>query len=146
MSETMRLIHDIVDLSNEGSTFYQEAAKTVNDKELSGAFARMAKAKAELVENLNSEIRPWTHHRATPEALETPSETYAEALDGFDAAKAGTLAAIERSERIVQQSLKRIVSDRDNTCVLRIHVKQHIDATEEFANHLRKYVRDLPSS
>jgi hypothetical protein len=144
MSETTRLIHDIVDLSLEGTAFYEEAAKAVDDEVLCDAFSQMAKAKAELVDHLNAEIRPWKTQRPTPEALEAPSETYAEGLGHFDDMKAGTLTAIEQSERIVQQSLKRIVSDRDNTCVLRIHVKQHIDETEEFANRLRRYVRNLP--
>ncbi len=112
-------------------------------QELSSVFSQMAKAKSELVDHLSDGIRPWKNQRRTPEALEVPSDTYAEGLGGFDAAKAGTLTAIEQSERVVQQSLKRIVSDRDNTCVLRVHVKQHIDATEEFANRLRRYVRAL---
>lgn len=145
MSETTRLIHDIVDLSLEGTAFYEEAARSVEDAVLCDAFSQMAKAKAEFAEHLNAEIRPWKNHGPTPEALETPSGTYAEGLDRFDAMKAGTLTAIEQSERIVQQSLKRIVSDRDNTCVLRVHVKQHIDETEEFANRLRRYVRGLPA-
>ncbi|MEO8743511.1 MAG: hypothetical protein ABI365_10010, partial [Lysobacteraceae bacterium] len=58
---------------------------------------------------------------------------------------ASTLTALEQSERAVHDSLMLIVADRDNTCVLRVHVRNHMKQNEEFTTRLRRCVRDMPA-
>ena len=146
MSETTHLIHEIVDISLEGTSFYEEAARSVDDEELCDVFSQMARAKAELADHLSAEIRPRKTRARLSDGLDGLSETYADSLERLDHVNASTLTALEQSERVVHESLVRIVSDRDNTCVLRVHVRNHIRQNEEFTTRLRRCVRDLPTN
>lgn len=145
MSETTNLIHEIVDASLEGTSFYEEAAKSVGNGKLCDVFSQMAKAKAEFADNLSTQIKPRKHRSKLPGGLENLSETYADTLERSGHFSASTLTALEQSERAVHDSLMLIVADRDNTCVLRVHVRNHMKQNEEFTTRLRRCVRDMPA-
>jgi len=143
MSDTTHLIHDIVDASLEGAAFYQEAAGSVDDKRLSSVFSEIAKAKADLADNLSAELRakPKRHH---PDGeLEHLSDTYGDSRGVMAKANDHSLSALEQSERLVQKSLQRVVMDRDNSFVLRVLAKTYAKKAEDFSARLRQRMREL---
>ena len=144
MSETSLLIQDIVDMSREGTAFYEEAAKSVEDKNLGKVFAQLAKAKSELADNLSSELKPRKGSRATGNGLDSLSETYAGARGQMKKVSASCLTALEHSESLLQQTLNRIVFDRQSQFVLRVHAKKYVGLTEEFKSRMRQSLRKLP--
>ena len=145
MSDTTDLIHEIVGASLEGTAFYEEAARSVDDEELCDVFSRMAKAKAEFADTLSTQIKPRKSSARSSGGLGNIRGTYADTLEHLVHPNASTLTALEHSERVVHDSLMRIVSDRDNTCVLRVHARNHMKQSEEFASRLRRCVRDMPA-
>src|SRR5687768_12991114 len=58
MTETTNSLSDLIEISEDGTAFYEEAAQKVKDKKLSALFARLAKAKSDLAQELSGEVKP----------------------------------------------------------------------------------------
>ena len=58
MTDTTSSISDLIEISEDGTAFYEEAAQKVKDKKVSTLFARLAKAKSELAAELSAEVKP----------------------------------------------------------------------------------------
>ena len=56
MSESLNILPELIEASRDGMDFYAEAADTVRDTELSKLFRRMARAKADLAQELSNEV------------------------------------------------------------------------------------------
>ena len=57
MTDTTNNLSDLIEISEDGTAFYEEAAQKVKDKKLSTLFTRLAKAKSELAQELSGEIK-----------------------------------------------------------------------------------------
>lgn len=142
MSETTALIHDLVDASIEGAAFYEEASVTIGDRKLREAFSEMSKAKSSLAQNLSAELGARPKRHSPDDALAQLGAAYDESRGGLAKASGASLTTIEQTERVVQKALERVVLDRDNNYVVRVHAKLYAKRAEDFASLLRRRMRE----
>ena len=57
MTDTTNNLSDLIEISEDGTAFYEEAAQKVKDKKLSSLFAKLAKVKSDLVTELSGEVK-----------------------------------------------------------------------------------------
>ncbi|HMB56191.1 MAG TPA: DUF2383 domain-containing protein [Arenimonas sp.] len=143
MSETTLLIQDIVEVSHEGAEFYEEAAKAVTDKTLSGVFSKLAKAKQDLIENLSTGVKAKKSKTHVMADIGQFSSAYADARGKFKSVSPACITALEKSESSLQHSLNQVVFDRSNDFIVRVYAKQYIGATEVLKSQLRNSVRKM---
>jgi len=144
MSETAHFLHDLIKISRNGTEFYEEAAKSVNDKKLSRVFTDMAKAKTALADNLAGELKP--EHKKPAKSIDLVDEvnqTYVGIRGGFKAVNSANITALEQTESQIQVSLQKVVMDRDNSFVIRVLAKQYVHAAENLKAELRSSKRSL---
>lgn len=144
MSETACFLHDLIQISRDGTEFYEEAARTVSDKKLSRVFTDMAKAKTTLADNLLVELKPGTKPGAKAiDLVGDVVQTYAGIGRGFKAVNSAHITAMEQSETQIQGSLQKVVMDRDNSFVIRVLAKQYVHTAENLKAELRSRKRSL---
>jgi len=144
MSETAHFLHDLIQISRNGTEFYEEAARTVPDKKLSRVFTDMAKAKTALADNLAGELKP--EHKQPAKSMDLVGEvnqTYVGMRGGFKAVNSANITALELTESQIQTSLQKVVMDRDNSFVIRVLAKQYVHAAENLKAELRSSKRSL---
>ena len=144
MSETACFLHDLIQISRDGTEFYEEAARSVSDKKLSRVFIDMAKAKTELADNLSSEIKPRGKGTVRPmDLVGEVGQTYAGIGRGPKSVNSANITALEQSETHIQGSLQKVVMDRDNSFVIRVLAKQYVHKAEALKAELRSRKRSL---
>ena len=143
MSETACFLHDLIQISRDGTEFYEEAARSVTDKKLSRVFTDMAKAKSQLAENLAGEIKPRGKAGKPIDLVDEVGQTYAGIGRGPKAVNSAHITALEQSETHIQGSLQKVVMDRDNSFVIRVLAKQYVHKAEALKAELRSRKRSL---
>ena len=144
MSETACFLHDLIQISRDGTEFYEEAARSVTDKKLSRVFIDMAKAKTELADNLSSEIKPRGKGTVRPmDLVGEVGQTYAGIGRAPKSVNSANITALEQSETHIQGSLQKVVMDRDNSFVIRVLAKQYVHKAEALKAELRSRKRSL---
>jgi len=144
MSETAHFLHDLIQISRNGTEFYEEAAKSVADKKLSRVFTDMAKAKTTLADNLASELKPEHKHPAKSiELVDEVDQAYAGIRGGLKVVSSANITALELTESHIQVSLQKVVMDRDNSFVIRVLAKQYVHTSENLKAELRSSKRSL---
>jgi uncharacterized protein (TIGR02284 family) len=144
MSETACFLHDLIQISRDGTEFYEEAARSVSDKKLSRVFIDMAKAKTELADNLSSEIKPRAKGVLRPmDLVGEVGQTYAGIGRAPKSVNSANITALEQSETHIQGSLQKVVMDRDNSFVIRVLAKQYVHKAEALKAELRSRKRSL---
>lgn len=144
MSETAHFLRDLIQISRNGTEFYQEAARSVPDKKLSRVFTDMAKAKTTLADNLASELKPAPKQASKAiDLVGQVDQTYAGIRTGFQAVNSANITALELTESQIQTSLQKVVMDRDNSFVIRVLAKQYVHAAENLKAELRSRKRLL---
>jgi uncharacterized protein (TIGR02284 family) len=144
MSETACFLHDLIQISRDGTEFYEEAARSVSDKKLSRVFIDMAKAKTELADNLSGEIKPRAKGAVRPmDLVGEVGQTYAGIGRAPKSVNSANITALEQSETHIQGSLQKVVMDRDNSFVIRVLAKQYVHKAEALKAELRSRKRSL---
>ena len=144
MSENAQFLHDLIEITRDGTEFYEEAARSVPDKKLSRVFTDMAKAKSTLADNLAGELKPAAKGKAKPFELRGEvKQAYAGVRAGFKAVGATHLTALEQTESQIQVNLQKVVMDRDHSFVVRVLAKQYVHASEGLKAELRSRKRTL---
>lgn len=144
MSETASTLPDLIQISLDGSDFYEEAARSVSDKKLSRVFTDMARAKSELAANLASEVKPAKGKAKNPmELVGEIGQTYATVGRSPKSVNSAHITALEQSETHIQGSLQKVVMDRDNSFVIRVLAKQYVSKAEALKAELRSRKRSL---
>ena len=96
MSETACFLHDLIQISRDGTEFYEEAARTVSDKKLSKVFTDMAKAKTTLADNLSIELKPGSKPGAkSMDLVDEVGQAYAGIGRGMKAVNSAHITAME---------------------------------------------------
>lgn len=144
MSETASSLPDLIQVSLDGSEFYEEAARSVSDKKLSRVFTDMAKAKSELAANLASEFKaPKGKAKAQMELVGEVGQAYKTIGRAPKSVNSAHITALEQSETHIQGSLQKVVMDRDNSFVIRVLAKQYVSKAEALKAELRSRKRSL---
>lgn len=147
MTDTSSSISDLIDISEDGTAFYEEAAQKVKDKKVSALFAKLAKAKSELAAELSGEVKP------APKAKKTATRKPASALGELSKVYAGMRkqwpeSPVERFTRMaeiegqLQTTFQKVVLDREHSFVVRVLAKQYVSKAEVLNKELRACQRN----
>lgn len=142
MTDTTSSLPDLIEISEDGFAFYEEAAQKVKDKKLSSLFSKLAKAKSELVQELSNEVKPAKRRgrRKPPEALADLCQAY-EGLRKQQAAPAERFQRMAEVEGQLQQTFQKVVLDREQSFVVRVLAKQYVSKAEVLNKELRAVQR-----
>lgn len=142
MTDTTNSISDLIEISEDGIAFYEEAAQKVKDKKLSTLFTRLAKAKSELAQELSGEVKPVAGGRKKPvrkadSALGELSKAYAGLRKQWPESVAERYSRMAEVEGQLQLTFQKVVLDRDHSFVVRVLAKQYVSKAEVLNKELR---------
>jgi uncharacterized protein (TIGR02284 family) len=148
MTDTTSSLSDLIEISEDGTAFYEEAAQKVKDKKLSTLFAKLAKAKADLAQELAGEVKPVAGKkktgkavRKTPNTLGDLSKAYAGLRKQWPDAAAERFSKMAEVEGQLQVTFQKVVLDRDHSFVVRVLAKQYVSKAEVLNKELRAVQR-----
>lgn len=138
MSESLNILPELIEASRDGMDFYEEAADTVRDTELSKLFRRMARAKADLAQELSNEVDVQPAKKA-PAGKAKPAgkraqvaawvrelhATYRDLREGLSAIRVDQVSQIEQTEAELLSRVQKIRHDRDHSYVVRVLAMQY---------------------
>lgn len=145
MSEASYDLSELIEVSRNGTDFYEEVAKKVGDKKLSKAFAQMALAKSCLANELSNGLKPAKPRRGKAEAepMIELRRAYGDLRREISKIGLSHISLLEQTEGFFQSSVQKVVMDRGNSCVVRVSAKQYVTNAETFKSELRAKKRDL---
>lgn len=142
MTDTTNSISDLIEISEDGIAFYEEAAQKVKDKKLSTLFTRLAKAKSELAAELSGEVKPAAGKKKPAKKAENSLGELSKAYAGLRKQWPDTVG-VERYTRMaevegqLQLTFQKVVLDRDHSFVVRVLAKQYVSKAEVLNKELR---------
>ncbi len=146
MTDTTSNLSDLIEISEDGFAFYEEAAQKVKDKKLSSLFAKLAKVKSDLVNELSGEVKAPAKKRSRAPARKASSlGDLSQAYDGLR--KQAPAAPAERYQRMaevegqLQLTFQKVVLDREQSFVVRVLAKQYVSKAEVLNKELRAVQR-----
>ena len=147
MTDTSNSLSDLIEISEDGGAFYEEAAQKVKDKKLVALFTRMAKAKADLAQELAGEVKPTAVKKAGTRAkvaakrpassLGDLSKAYAGLRKQWTDSPAERFSKMAEVEGQLQITFHKVVLDRDQSFVVRVLAKQYVSKAEVLNKELR---------
>jgi len=145
MTDTSNSLSDLIEISEDGGAFYEEAAQKAKDKKLSVLFAKLAKAKADLAQELAGEVKPTAAKKKTaakgakkaPNSLGDLSKAYAGLRKQWSDAPAERYSRMAEVEGQLQVTFHKVVLDRDHSFVVRVLAKQYVSKAEALNKELR---------
>jgi uncharacterized protein (TIGR02284 family) len=141
MTDTTNNLSDLIEISEDGGAFYEEAAQKVKDKKLSALFTRLAKAKADLAQELSGEVKAATGKKKAgkkpPSTLGDLSKAYAGLRKQWSDAPADRFSKMAEVEGQLQVTFHKVVLDRDHSFVVRVLAKQYVSKAEALNKELR---------
>ncbi|MFY2764737.1 PA2169 family four-helix-bundle protein [Arenimonas sp. MALMAid1274] len=141
MTDTTNSISDLIEISEDGIAFYEEAAQKVKDKKLSTLFTRLAKAKSELAAELTGEMKPVTGKKKVARKTDGPlgelSKAYAGLRKQWPESGAERYTRMAEVEGALQLTFQKVVLDRDHSFVVRVLAKQYVSKAEVLNKELR---------
>lgn len=142
MTDTTNSISDLIEISEDGMAFYEEAAQKVKDKKLSTLFTRLAKAKSDLAQELSGEVKPAAAGRKKAArknegSLGELSKAYAGLLKQWPESGAERYLRMAEVEGQLQVTFQKVVLDRDHSFVVRVLAKQYVSKAEVLNKELR---------
>jgi uncharacterized protein (TIGR02284 family) len=142
MTDTTNSISDLIEISEDGFAFYEEAASKVKDKKLSTLFTRLAKAKSDLAQELSGEVKPVAGAKKKPlkkaeSGLGELSKAYAGLRKQWPDAGAERYSRMAEVEGQLQVTFQKVVLDKDHSFVVRVLAKQYVSKAEVLNKELR---------
>jgi uncharacterized protein (TIGR02284 family) len=139
MTDTSTHLTDLIEISEDGYAFYEEAAQKVKDKKLSALFARMAKVKSELAQELSGEVKPVAGRRKPAKKGDSSLGDLARAYAGLRKQEPGSERFVRMAEveGQLQTTFQKVVLDRDHSFVVRVLAKQYVSKAEVLNKELR---------
>lgn len=140
MTDTTNNLSDLIEISEDGIAFYEEAAQKVKDKKLSTLFTRLAKAKSELAAELSGEVKPVAGKKKAGKKAESTLGELSKAYAGLRkqwpdaAAEYSRMAEVEGQ---LQLTFQKVVLDRDHSFVVRVLAKRYVSKAEVLNKELR---------
>lgn len=125
MSETTKILPDLIEASREGAGFYEAAAQKVKDKELVKLFQQMARVKSELVQELENEIPKRAGKRVAMDWLADIRSTYRSAGKELGKIDIEFVSQLEQAESCLLEQVHAVRFDRGNSFLIRVLAMQY---------------------
>ncbi|MGO1070716.1 PA2169 family four-helix-bundle protein [Lysobacter sp. CA199] len=125
-------LNDLIEIARDGKDFYAEAAKKVEDTELSALFIRIAGVKDELVTSLGSAVvaaggKPADHGTF----VGTMQQFYGKVRATLGDNKYGYVAELEESEDRLLKAFNDTLNDADTPAAARTEVERLLPRVRE---------------
>lgn len=163
MSDSSNILPELIETAREGGEFYAEAAESVRDSELKKLFKRVARAKADLAQELANEVGVTAAPAATRRAKTTKSPRRAGAVQasewagavnavyrdlrgGMKAMQHDQVVQIEETENQVLGRIQQVRHDKDHSYVVRVLAMQYETHARALGEALRARKRRLAPS
>ena len=169
MSDSSNILPELIEASRDGGEFYAEAAESVKDAELSKLFKRMARAKADLAQELANEVvaRPIKVKTAAKSAAKAPAKTatksaakaapakgwvgeihavYRDLRPGMKAIRQDQVTRIEETENQLLGRIQQVRHDKENSYVVRVLAMQYETHARALGEALRARKRRLTAA
>ena len=168
MSDSSNILPELIEASRDGGEFYAEAAESVKDAELSKLFKRMARAKADLAQELANEVvarpikakpvaRTAAAAKAAPvkgKAKAAPAKgwvgeihaVYRDLRPGMKTIKQDQVTRIEETENQLLGRIQQVRHDKENSYVVRVLAMQYETHARALGEELRARKRRLNSA
>jgi uncharacterized protein (TIGR02284 family) len=143
MSETSSMLPDLIDISREGTDFYERAAERVDDKALRSLFAQLAVAKSRLVEELASEVPTRRGRAKSADWVGVCRESYSALAKGIKRPQPEQIVQLEEVEGQLHDTFHKVQMDRDNPFVIRILAKEYLHKADALNKEMRARRRAL---
>ena len=169
MSDSSNILPELIEASRDGGEFYAEAAESVKDAELSKLFKRMARAKADLAQELANEvvarpIKPKPAAKTAAAATKAPAKgskakappangwvgeihaVYRDLRPGMKTIKQDQVTRIEETENQLLGRIQQVRHDKDNSYVVRVLAMQYETHARALGEALRARKRRLSAA
>ena len=170
MSDSSNILPELIEASRDGGEFYAEAAESVKDAELSKLFKRMARAKADLAQELANEVvaRPIkVKPAAKSAAAKAPAKAatkatakaapakgwvgeihavYRDLRPGMKAIRQDQVTRIEETENQLLGRIQQVRHDKENSYVVRVLAMQYETHARALGEALRARKRRLTAA
>jgi len=171
MSDSSNILPELIEASRDGGEFYAEAAESVKDAELSKLFKRMARAKADLAQELANEVvaRPVKATKAAAKttaaktaAAKAPAKgkkappakgwvgeihaVYRDLRPGMKTIKQDQVSRIEETENQLLGRVQQVRHDKENSYVVRVLAMQYETHARALGEALRARKRRLSAA
>jgi rubrerythrin len=170
MSDSSNILPELIEASRDGGEFYAEAAESVKDAELSKLFKRMARAKADLAQELANEVvaRPIKVKAAAKSAAaKAPAKAtaksaakaapakgwvgeihavYRDLRPGMKAIRQDQVTRIEETENQLLGRIQQVRHDKENSYVVRVLAMQYETHARALGEALRARKRRLTAA
>lgn len=143
MSEAAYDLNELIEISRDGTDFYEEVAKKVSDKKLSKTFAQMALAKSSLSTELSNELPSVKSRRKAGQTVNPLHQAYGDIRRDIAKVNINHINLLEQTEGSFQTAVQKVVMDRGNSCIVRVLAKQYVTNVEAFKTELRARKRDF---
>jgi len=130
MKNSTQILHDLASASRDGKSFYEQAAKKVDDTGLKTLFTRIASVKGDIVQGLATDSRMSVNMHAGAMA-EDFNKVYGEVRPHLGERNYAYLSKLEESESHLLKTLDKLHNDKDIPA-----------GTRTVINHLVPEVRD----
>jgi uncharacterized protein (TIGR02284 family) len=137
-SKTAHTLNDLIEIARDGQDFYTEAAKKVEDAELSALFTRIAGVKSQIVTSLSSTVaatgaKPAEHGTM----VGSMQQFYGKVRATLGDTQYGYVAELEESEDRLLKAFRDTLTDTDTPPAARVEVTRLLPSVEETHNVMR---------
>jgi uncharacterized protein (TIGR02284 family) len=139
MTDTTSNLSDLIEISEDGFAFYEDAAQKVKDKKLSALFTRLAKVKSDLAQELSGEVKPVAGKKKPAKKSASTLGELSNAYAGLRKQEAGAerFSKMAEVEGQLQTTFQKVVLNRDHSFVVRVLAKQYVSKAEVLNKELR---------
>lgn len=140
-------LNDLIEIARDGGEFYTEAARKVDDPQLSALFGQMATHKHDIVQGLSTDVaatggKPAEHGTMVGSMHQMYGKVRA-ALGDTDYAY---VAELEQSEDRLLEAFKDTIADRDTPAAAKMAAEQYLPRVVECHDIMRNRKQALKSA
>lgn len=138
-TKTAHTLNDLIAIARDGQDFYTEAAKKVDDAELSSLFSRIAGVKQDIVRDLSATVsaaggEPAQHGTV----VGSMQEFYGKVRATLGDKQYGYVAELEESEDRLLKAFTEAASDNDTPAAAREAAQRLLPQVRECHNVMRE--------
>lgn len=140
-------LNDLIEIARDGSQFYSEAAKKVDNPQLSALFGRMATHKHDIVQGLSSDVaasggKPAEHGTM----VGSMHQMYGKARAALGDTDYAYVAELEASEDRLLEAFKDTIHDKDTPAAARMAAEQFMPRVVECHDIMRNHKQALKAA
>jgi len=146
-TEKIHTLNDLIEITRDSATFYNDAAKAVPNPALKSLFGEMASSKQGLVGAMSREVRSEGATPATTGTVRGMWDTlYGEVRSQFGDANYGYVSQLEATEDRLLKAFNEVVADDDVPASVKQTVSSYLPTIRSHHDMMRDRKWDMKAS